>query len=359
MTGQYWKLINLDKRETYSGFRGSLGKCLFDGSPRCLDQTLRIPPPLPDCDMLLFPFKPGALCAEADELRGGAATYFPQTAVQLSALVNLHVELIQEIHYDLEDIRDIICLSVTCQALWEVGRREIYRRVALLIKAFSWAGDRIMCVGEYLQNDDIPSHILTAAETDEFTRLEPTFQPTRLELDLEPWYDDWGIDVPPEHYNLYSYPFSGIPLRGHGKFNMHEFLNRSNLPFYFHGRLRALVDLDFAISQSTKSAMGILRNLSRHQYVRESTLSRWQGRSKKDGFGEIVLSRICWSSDPFASMTYKGDIHRGVWAGDRFDIVPSEWLEGLDNDGGLWTDVSEEVLAEISLIWASGSTSDI
>ncbi|KAJ6488946.1 hypothetical protein C8R45DRAFT_1213551 [Mycena sanguinolenta] len=339
MPVQYWKLINLDQRKTY-GFWGELGNFLFNGSPRCLNQNLRIPPPLPDCDMVLFPFRPGALWGEADD---GAATHFPQTAVQLSALVNLPVELIQEIQYDLEDIRDIICLSVTCQPLWEVGRREIYRRVALLIEALSWAGDRIICVGDHLQNNDIPSHILTAAEKDEFTGLEPAF---------ESYHDDWGIEYYAQHYTFYSYLFSEIP-HGHGKFNMREFLDSSNLPFYFHDRLRPLVDLDFTISLTTNSAMGILRNLSRHQYVRESTLSHWQTCWNTAGFGEIVLSRICWSSDPSASMTYEGNIHRGVWAGDRFDIVPSEWLEGLDNDGGLWTDVSEEVLAEISLIWAS------
>ncbi|KAJ6488947.1 hypothetical protein C8R45DRAFT_1143231, partial [Mycena sanguinolenta] len=261
-----------------------------------------------------------------------------------SALANLPVELIQEIHYDLEDIRDIICLSVTCQPLWEVGRREIYRRLTLLIQATCnwWAGDRIICVGEYLQNNDIPDHILTSEEKEEFTRLEPV-----------PDEDDDEFEYSERHYTLYSYRFRKLRY-GHAEFSMGEFLIRLKLPYDVYDSLLSMVNFPYTTSQPTKSAMTILRNLSRHQYVRQSALARSKARSKA-GFGEIVLSRICWSSDPSASMGYKGDIHRGVWAGDRFDIVSSEWLEGLDNGDGLWTDVSEEVLAEISLIWASQS----
>ncbi|KAJ6488937.1 hypothetical protein C8R45DRAFT_1143212 [Mycena sanguinolenta] len=324
---QRWKPVNLDKRESYGSW-GLLDKGLFNGSPHCLNQNLRVPgpPPLPACDMLLFPFKPGALYDEADKR---AATYFPQAAVQLSALVNLPVELIQEIHYDLEDIRDIICLSVTCQPLWEVGRREIYRRLMLLTQAPSWAGDRIICVGEYLQNNDIPDHILTSEEKEEFTRQRPAPHSER-------------------HYTLYSYPFRKL-RSGHAEFSIDEFLIPAKLPCHVYNSLLSMVNFPYTTSQPTKSAMAILRNLSRHQYVRESALGRWQARSKKAGFGEIVISRICRSSYPSASTGYT----HGVWAGDRFDIVSSEWLEGLDNDAGLWTDVSEEVLAEILLIWAS------
>ncbi|KAJ6488953.1 hypothetical protein C8R45DRAFT_1213555 [Mycena sanguinolenta] len=340
--GQYWKLINLDKRETY-GFWGKLGEFFFDGSPGCLNQTLRIPSTLlPECDKLLFPFKPGALCNEADEFLNCRATYFPQTAVQSSALVNFPTELIQEIYHEAENIRDVVCLSVTCQALWDVGRHEIYRRLGLLIAAVSWAGDRIICVGDYLENDDIPSHILTLAEKEEFTGQRPA-----------PDEDDDEFEYSERHYTLYSYPFCEIPYE-RAALNMGRFLIRLELPFGGCNALCPLVDLSFTTTQPTKPAMAILRNLSRHQYVRESVLARWHAHSGKTGFGEIVLSRICCSSDPSASMGYKGGIHRGVWAGDRFDIMSSEWLEGLDNGDGLWTDVSEEVLAEISLIWASG-----
>ncbi|TRM67104.1 hypothetical protein BD626DRAFT_484757 [Schizophyllum amplum] len=51
-------------------------------------------------------------------------------------------------------------------------------------------------------------------------------------------------------------------------------------------------------------------------------------------------------------------IHRGVWAGDRFDIVhagvfererDAEAMQGLPP----WLDVSDEVLAEVETAWVS------
>ncbi|KAJ6488964.1 hypothetical protein C8R45DRAFT_827084, partial [Mycena sanguinolenta] len=253
-----------------------------------------------------------------------------------SLLANLPVELIEEIYYKLKNIRDIFCLSVTCQLLWEIGRREIYRRVRLLISALSWAGDRIVCVGDGLQNGDIPQHILIQGEKKKFTRQKTA-------------PDD---DDPAQHHTLDSYPFRYLRYES-AEFSMCELLMRLNLPYHVYESFLPLVDFSYTTSQGTQLAMTILRNLSRRQYVREWALSPWRVRSGRTGFGEIVLSRIGCSSGPSASMEYKGDIHCGVWAGDRFDIVSSEWLEGLDdsNDDGPWTDVSEEVLADISLIW--------
>jgi hypothetical protein len=71
--------------------------------------------------------------------------------------------------------------------------------------------------------------------------------------------------------------------------------------------------------------------------------------------GHVVLSRICWSSDSSVSMRYDGDIHLGVWAGDRFDITSKDALDEKDENGQLveWTDVTDEVLEEMYEIWLS------
>ncbi|KAF7375697.1 hypothetical protein MSAN_00459100 [Mycena sanguinolenta] len=322
--GQNWKLINLDKQETY-GFWGELSDCLFNGSPSCLIQSLMVALSLPDCDKLLFPFTPGALCDDADEFLGCRATYYPQPAVQRSGFVKLSVELMRNIHSELDNIRDVFCLSITCQILWDFGRWEIYRRLALLIPARSWAGDRIICVGDHPQNSDIPEHILTPAEKDEFARA---------------------------HYTLSSYPFPRIS-RSDATFDMHAFLMQSNLPFLFSRDLRSLVDLEYRIAPPVDlESEAVLRNLSRHLYVRESALTRWQARTAMAGLGEVVLSQICFSSDPAVGMPWTTGIHQGVWAGDRFDIVSSGWLETLEDAGeSVWTDVSGEVVQKVAAIW--------
>jgi hypothetical protein len=67
----------------------------------------------------------------------------------------------------------------------------------------------------------------------------------------------------------------------------------------------------------------VLRNLSRQQYVRESALlelktkyaevKNYHGKGilQNVGFGGVLMTRICLSSDPSVSMSYDGPIHRG------------------------------------------------
>jgi hypothetical protein len=62
----------------------------------------------------------------------------------------------------------------------------------------------------------------------------------------------------------------------------------------------------------------ILHNILKRQYVRRGALLRMTCPAD---LSHVVLSRISWSSDDSVSMSYEGDIHRGVWAGDRFDIT--------------------------------------
>ena len=70
----------------------------------------------------------------------------------------------------------------------------------------------------------------------------------------------------------------------------------------------------------------ILRNISKRQYVRRSTLlkmckacpKRWKISSVD--LGHVVISRVCWSSDGSISMAYDGGI-RGVWAGDHTVLI--------------------------------------
>ncbi|KAJ7099749.1 hypothetical protein C8R44DRAFT_810264 [Mycena epipterygia] len=48
---------------------------------------------------------------------------------------------------------------------------------------------------------------------------------------------------------------------------------------------------------------GVLRNISRREYVRESTITAFTDEfGKRIGLGDVVLSRICWSSEPSESI---------------------------------------------------------
>ena len=70
---------------------------------------------------------------------------------------------------------------------------------------------------------------------------------------------------------------------------------------------------------------------------------------KEIGLGQVVLSRICWSTyDSCAMRNYDKAIYRGVWAGDRFDITTDI---GVKDGKKQWTDVSDEVAKEMTEIW--------
>lgn len=75
------------------------------------------------------------------------------------------------------------------------------------------------------------------------------------------------------------------------------------------------------------------------------------------GFGEVVLSRICWSTSNSVSMADTTNISRGVWAGHRFDITTIKRHES-EAKGIEWRDVSDEVAREITEIWEANYGTD-
>lgn len=86
---------------------------------------------------------------------------------------------------------------------------------------------------------------------------------------------------------------------------------------------------------------------SRPEYSSARKLLQWIG------FGHVVLSRMCWSSDGCVSMCEHRNIDRGVWAGHSFDIITeTQHLEETRRTQEQeWKDVSEEVAQEIAIIW--------
>ena len=226
--GQYWKVVNLAKRQTASWDHwGKLGECLFDGSP----------------DMLVSLLKQAA----------------PHATNSVSALP----------------------------------------------PEKSWAGDRIICLGDY--HEDLSAGLLSTAELEELDK------------------GDEG-----EGMSLYQFACEHYQYVGG--------ISAFNRPQLSGGHW-------------------ILRNLSKNKYVREEAIkvAGLKGMSdnrlsKEIGLGQVVLSRICWSTDNSCAMGYYDkDIHRGVWAGDRFDITTINQV-GIE-DGRKWTDVSDEVAKEMTEIW--------
>jgi hypothetical protein len=116
--------------------------------------------------------------------------------------------------------------------------------------------------------------------------------------------------------------------------------------------------LDFALGKLDtiyypKTESWVLRNLTTNEFVQGDGLVTAFHESKNQGglhlgypgFGEVVLCRICWSTN-LASYLPSG-INRGVWAGNRFDIC-TEKHHALDSNSN-WKNVTSEIVNELSV----------
>jgi hypothetical protein len=240
----------------------------------------------------------------------------------------------------LEEFADVLCLALASEQMFRSGEKRIQ---ATSEESAPWAGHRLICVGDYLKNEDIPHGLLTSEEQEELNRgvlEEDEYYPESAELSM---------------YTLADIRFP-VPKRKKP---------RDDFSFYlgFRSRVRTMrinwdVFTDIVKWLDDKSNIDrskpdkgddhelILRNLTKRQYVRQNFTST--------ALGTVLLARICWSSDPSCAMGYDGhELTRGVWAGDRFDITTLDRLEEDVSTPGVWTDVSKEVDDEMAGIWES------
>ncbi|CAG7966486.1 unnamed protein product [Penicillium salamii] len=162
-----------------------------------------------------------------------------------------------------------------------------------------WAGTRLICIGDYLNPDDLPAKIqqdnlhLVCAESD------------AVSMPL-------SYGVVQEKFEHWSY----------------EEEEAATLA---------------AVEESANLNHRVLRNLTTRQYVSEDELQC--GIT----LGHIVLMRICWSSDSSTGIPGGAYLAKGDWAGHEFDIVDAGMLEMMN---GEWEDVTEDTRDEVQDLWS-------
>ena len=246
-------------------------------------------------------------------------------------------EIVSSIFDEIEDASDCFCLALTSKRCWLIGQPRM--EAVILEHAIMWAGDRIVCFGSYTERGDLPEGLLSAEEEEAIDNhpLGPEDEEDSYIARLDSFY---GKILPSSRYE------PGSLLR--------KLLDCDQIP---------LQDRDMLLSsiRICHPEPDVLRNLSKRQYVRRAALVKLRKTCPKNwefnrvDLGHIVASRFCWSSDPSIATSYSGGLHRGVWAGDRFDIASADALEKKDENGLQiqWTDVTEEVLEEMQCIWSS------
>ncbi|KAK0476333.1 hypothetical protein IW261DRAFT_1490744 [Armillaria novae-zelandiae] len=158
---------------------------------------------------------------------------------------------------------------------------------AIALLASSWAGCRIMCIGDY--TTDCPPNVLTSEEVAEINACDT---------------EDWDSD------------------------------DESAPTFYDFTRWFEVIRSDGSINMRGM----VLRNLTKHVYVRRDVVVKELANEPYPGdIGNILLMNICWSDDSSCSMCV--DLSQGGWAGDRFDVVP---LSSVEDNEEEWEDVTED-----------------
>ena len=164
---------------------------------------------------------------------------------------------------------------------------------------YEWAGSRLICIGDYLNPDDLPATIqqdnlhLVCAESD------VTSKPLRYDV-VQEKFENWSYE---EEDSV------------------------------------ALAAMEDSVSRKSR----VLRNLTTRQYVLED---KFQCGIT---LGHIVLMRICWSSDSSTGIPGGGYLAKGDWACHEFDIVDAGMLEMMN---GEWEDVTEDTHDEVQDLWS-------
>jgi hypothetical protein len=273
-----------------------------------------------------------------------------QTRPTPLVLSNLPVEL-HDLVFEELGIRDVFHLAFTNKYFWKVGQRHIQNFFVL----GPWAGQSVICLGDSLPPDAGLPEVLTEPEEEAVRRVLCEYSKGHGRIELTnlrdfPGRRDCCDDLGEYLRRELAYHMSGPePYRNYMSMRW-AVMNCVSTP-----------DLSRFYSQSEP---WILRNLTTKEYVRSEAIALKPEYIRGPyidalGFGEVIISRICWSTDSSVSTPYEGGLHRGIWAGHRFDIRTLASHEKLTKaEEKKWNDISEEVIKEIEIIWECEFGSD-
>ena len=276
-------------------------------------------------------------------------------------LSRLPVELLDMVLKCL-DLEEVFNLGIQTPYFWKVSCRHIQAHVAFGLGG-SWAGEGVICAGGSSEPKDLPLNVLTEVEREGSQKLIRKSEYSDDESEDE--------DFDPDTTNLYDlahdwYPEVDRPknLRDYRRFLLlGKLRDWPHLPSSFKAQISIELESYDLPNFYPDDQPWILRNLTTQEYVRSEAIAvkpehirgpHISGR----GFGEVVMSRTCWSTDGACAMKNTHDIHRGIWAGHHFDIRTLE----SHRQGSLglteWKDVSEEVANEMDRLWTEEFGSD-
>ncbi|KDR69810.1 hypothetical protein GALMADRAFT_214894 [Galerina marginata CBS 339.88] len=190
--------------------------------------------------------------------------------------------------------------------------------------AGSWAGDRIICLGDYA--DSWPKGKVLATD----------FQP---------------LEAPEEN---------NVEQGGKTSKDADDLKSPSD----FTDQCRTLSRVSYGEGKAIAYPLDrvwVLRNLTKKIYVRSNGVPTASGNGSLSydqpegfagypGLGNILVANIGWSDDPSVSMCYDGNLVNGKWAGDRIDVRLFEDIEEEISAEG-WADDTRKQAKRLYDIW--------
>lgn len=270
--------------------------------------------------------------------------------------LQLPAEIIGMIFSEIDDLKNVFSLGVTNTQLMILGEK----RLRELMTIPSWRGDRIICLGDGAEDNDLPEGLMTQ-ECKDFLRDAPNLP----ELDKNDWLSNYGF-IPVNFVDWVSDSRSGFQDFETKFLDKQRYALLENAVFLQYrghhprdksdGLYSKIVDQLTSIERVFR-VPDVLWNLSKKAYVlREAVLKAFDGTKLKGKkledthvcavMGNILQLQICWSSCDGTNLPIQG-LHRGKWAGDRFEFTDESVLRlRLEDEDGVWTDASEEVIGK-------------
>ncbi|KAG5982392.1 hypothetical protein E4U55_001986 [Claviceps digitariae] len=364
--GQEWVIAAFGRKAVMPRFRRTLGKLLFDKEvARSLELALAVPITPTHLD-----FQVKNVRAQSDAACGNssicsveiAAKVLIRMSVSVVDPINTMVQGISKLPVELhilifdycvdEDLAGVIALGLTNQYFWSIARTYVMKHVMANLGA--WAGQQLIAVGDSVRVDDHPPDLFATkkAEHDLLSRRQDDYiggaQSPTDGGDKVTLYDRIVKNF--RHEQLLVLPTLWLDLCS--KWLQPRHLTEDTGVKAFRRMFSTTTDDFYPPDQ-----VWMLRNLTTNEYVRGDGLALEPQMTRGPfirgiGFGIVLLSRILWSSDPSVSLKEPtGTIHRGVWAGHRFDITTTTRHEEERADGQVWTDVTAKLLEEVMAIF--------
>lgn len=341
--------------------RGVLDRILFDGSASCLVYHFArplFPLSLEPEEGYRVPFKLNKIrqldTLPVREYSSQGSRKRPLSASRAEGSTkrqrsNLHLTTLpselQSYIFEFLTLEETLTTGLTCKSLWNVAKFQITFHFPQYLGV--WAGVPILCIGSWTASTE-DSYPPTVSEEDKKELKEGL---TMRELDI---YNP--EEYTPQPVNLHKLAKTRYPYIWDVNYSFPPIL--STLASELYQKYRYPNDI-FRITSPKPASFyptdreWVLRNLTTREVVRSDAIALKpefvNGPFIRGiGFGEVILSRTCWSTNGDVAFDCSVGIHRGVWAGHMLDIVPAETISG---DLETWRDVSGEVAAEIAEIW--------